>query len=291
MRKTTALLFLCLVFAAGAAHANHYADTYVIPIVGHTVGANGTTWMSDVAIRNFRTTPLDVQLIVIESGFNTSDNVYPLTTGTNAGVITIGANSTVMLKDVLAGHRGLQNVTGALILGASAPFAVTSRTYSNNMAVGQTVNPERDFLDNSLENADNTSTAYVPGIISNTAARTNVGFTAGAGPGAPMTVEVTIRNASGGSLGIRSITVPAGNFMQIQFPVGSLTNTTFDNGSADFRIVSGEGVVVPYASIVDNASGNAAYVTGVFPETTSAAAASLFNRSYIFRNLFDRTYR
>lgn len=291
MHKMKVLLLLCVLFTAVAAHANHYSDTYVIPITGHTVGANGTTWMSDVAIRNFNSTPLDVQLIVIESGYNTADNIYPLESGTNLGFVTVGANSTMLLKDVLKNHRGLQNVTGALILGASAPFAVTSRTYSNTMNVGQTVAAEGDFLDNALEFADNNATAYVPGIMSNAMARTNVGFTAGAGTGAPMVVEVTVRNGTGGSMGVRSITVPAGNFMQIQFPVTSLTNSTIDVGSADFRIVSGEGVVVPYASIIDNASGSATYVSGMFPETTTSASAKSLRGSYIFRSLFARTYR
>ena len=59
MRKTATLLFLCLVMAVSA-QADHYSDTYVIPVVGHVMGANGTMWMSDVSIRNFSTQPLHV---------------------------------------------------------------------------------------------------------------------------------------------------------------------------------------------------------------------------------------
>jgi hypothetical protein len=280
------LLLLCLLMASVSAHANHYADTYVIPVAGHFAGANGTMWMTDLVLRNFRTTPIDVQIVVIESGFNTGDNLYPLTTtDIPNGVVTVGANSTMIIKDVMNGHRGMSSATGALIVGSNAPFAVTSRSYTAGMPIGQTVDAERDFLDNSLEYADNTATAYVPGIISNSAARTNVGFTAGAGNAGPMTVEVTIRNASGGSLGVRTITVPAGQFMHIQFPVSSLTAGAFNEGSADFRIVTGEGVVVPYASIIDNATGNAAFVGGVFPETTQNAART---RSFaILKSVFN----
>jgi hypothetical protein len=47
MRKAI-LLMICSLFAF-TARAAHYSDTYVIPIVGHVQGANGTMWMSDVA--------------------------------------------------------------------------------------------------------------------------------------------------------------------------------------------------------------------------------------------------
>ncbi|HEY0143290.1 MAG TPA: hypothetical protein VGF48_20525 [Thermoanaerobaculia bacterium] len=278
MRK--GILLLLLLVTAVAAQADHYADTYVIPIAGHTAGANGTTWMSDIAIRNFRTTPLDVQLIVIESGFDTFNNVFPLDTDDIDGTITIAPNSTVLLRDALDDYRGLENVTGAVVLGASAPFAVTSRVYNNNMTVGQTVPAARDFLDNTLENADNNGFAYVPGIISNSRARTNVGFVAGAGPGAPMTVEISVRAGNGNVLGTRNITVNAGTFMQLQVPLSSITTTQFEVGSVDFRVASGEGVVVPYASIIDNASGAATYIMGTLPETTAATSRteSLFKR-------------
>lgn len=268
-RVAFALLFLF----TSVAHAAHYADTYVIPIAGHTAGANGTMWMTDIAIRNFQTTPLEVQMLVVESGFDTSDNLHPL----GSGSVTIQANSTVLLRDALANHRDLENVTGAVILGADRPFAVTSRVYNGSMAVGQTVPAARDFLDNTFENADNSGFAYVPGIINNTRARTNIGFVAGAGPSGPMTVEMIVRSSNGTSIGTRSITVDAGNFMQLQLPLASLTTTTFDVGSVDFRVSSGEGVVVPYASVIDNASGSATYIMATLPETTPGTS-SLFRR-------------
>ncbi|HEX6160987.1 MAG TPA: hypothetical protein VF111_12525 [Thermoanaerobaculia bacterium] len=280
MRKTAILL--CLLLAATAAHAGHYADTYVIPIAGHTAGANGTTWMSDISIRNFQTTPIEVQLFVIQSGFNTTDNLFPL----GDGSVTIQANSTVLLRDALNGHRDLENVTGAVVLGSDRPFAVTSRTYSNNMQVGQTVPAARDFLDNTLENADNAGSAYVPGIINNARARTNIGFVAGAGPGGPMTVEMIVRSGNGTTLGTRSITIAAGDFMQLQLPLSSLTTSTFEVGSVDFRVSSGEGIVVPYASIVDNATGASTYIMGTLPETTSATSRT----DSLFKRLLLRVY-
>ncbi len=283
MRK--AILLFSLMVVTTAARANHYADTYVIPAVGHVEGANGAIWMSDLAIRNFGTAPLTVQLTVIESGFETADNVFPLISDADSdGMITINPGSTVQLRDIMKNYRGSTNNLGALIVGGSAPFAVTSRAYSNSMPLGQTVPAARDFLDNSLGTADNNATAYVPGIVSNASARTNVGFVAGsAGSTEPMTIEVSVRNGAGGVAGTRSITIPAGRFAHMQFPVSSFATGAIDIGSADFKITAGEGVVVPYASVIDNTTGEASYLMGVFPPTGAPTPAS--SR---FRSLVDR---
>ena len=276
MRKT--LLFLSLLLSISA-YGNHYADTYVIPIAGHIQGANGSMWRTDVVIRNFRSTALDVDFIVIESGFDTSNNVQPLTSDTVNGTVTIPANGTVLIEDIMKGHGGSTGMTGALVAGADFPFAISSRTYNDTVALGQTVPATRDFFVNSFGDADNAAFAYIPGIVNNDAARTNVGFTAGAGgSAAPMTVEIIIRNDTGAQVGSQQITIPAGRFMHIQVPVGPMlqSGSSLDLGSADFRIVAGEGVVVPYASVVDNASSVATFMLGQFPDPVLSTSSRLF---------------
>ncbi|HET7437038.1 MAG TPA: hypothetical protein VFN10_20175, partial [Thermoanaerobaculia bacterium] len=211
-----ALLLPCAAFAQSV-----YSDTYVIPVVSHTQGLGGSLWMSDVAITNFSSTPLNVELVVVESGATNMDNIYPLTTATNDGAITVPANATVVLRDVLNGHRGMTNTYGALILGGDKPFAVTSRLYNGGTGgnmVGQTVTPARDFFENSTGQADNAAVAYLPGLVSNASARTNIGFVAGSGSnaGASMNVEVRIKNAAGQTLGTRNFSIASGNFTHVQ---------------------------------------------------------------------------
>ncbi len=287
MRRAAFLLVFLLTTAA--AQAAHYADTYVIPIAGHTRGANNTMWMTDLAIRNFGTEPLTVEILVIESGNDTLNNVHPLMTDSINGSVTVGVNSTVMLADVLEGHRGLDNVTGALVLGANRPFAVTSRSYNSAAGIGQTVPATRDFLDNSAGTIDNATIVYLPGIMQNANARTNIGFVAGAGgSNLAMTVEITIRNATGGVVGSRQFVIQQGSFAHHQFNVRSILSnaaTQFDIGSADVRIVEGEGTVVPYASVVDNRTGEAAYVMGQFPNSTPPAMNTL--QRNLFQSLFN----
>lgn len=288
MRKTTTALLLCLLSVAGAAHAAHYADTYVIPIAGHTPGANGVTWMSDLAIRNISTQELNVELIFIETGEQTFDNIQPLIGDNVDGSVTLQANETVLLEDILEGYRDRTSVIGAVILGGNRPFAVTSRSYNDRSPVGETVPPTRDFLENSTEQTDNTGFAYIPGVAQNAAWRTNFGFVAGAAGSASsnMHVEVTVRAAAGGILGTRTFVIAPGAFAHQQVNLRSIAAGNFDIGSIDVRVSEGEGAVVPYASIVDNNTGEAAYIMGVLPDTTPSNGL-LFKPS-VFRSLVDR---
>lgn len=288
MRKTITALLFCFLFISGAAHANHYADTYVIPIAGHTPGANGLMWMSDLSIRNISTETLTVELVFIETGDQTFDNVQPLISDHVDGSVTLTANQTMHLEDILEGYRDRTSVLGAVILGGSRPFAVTSRAYNSRSAVGETVPPTRDFLENSVEQADNTGFAYIPGVAQNAAWRTNFGFVAGAGGSANvnMHVEVTARGANGTILGTRTFVIAPGNFAHQQVSLRSIAPANFDIGSIDVRVSSGEGAVVPYASLIDNNTGEAAYIMGVLPDTTPSSSSRFAPN--VFRSLINR---
>lgn len=292
MRKTT-LLMIALVGALlplAAFGQSVYSDTYVIPVAGHVQGVNGL-WQSDLAITNFATTPLTVQIVVVETGEGNFDNIFPLMTDTNTtGSVTVAPSTTMLFRDILAGYRGRQNTLGALILGGDKPFAVTSRAYNNSgggTSVGETVTPARDFFENSTGRSDNTAVAYLPGLVNNASTRTNIGFLAGTGStaGATMGVQITIKNGAGQTLGTKLVTIPAGNFTHTQFSVSSVTNTPFDIGSAEIRITQGSGTVVPYASVIDNATGAAAYVMGQFPPSTPFTSTSSSFSSSIFHAL------
>ncbi|HEY3057164.1 MAG TPA: hypothetical protein VGK31_14655 [Thermoanaerobaculia bacterium] len=262
-----AALALMLLLAPTLLVAGQYSDLYVIPVAGHVTGLGGSSWMSDVAIQNFQSAPLTVQIVVIESGEAMPDNVKPLQSSVGSAV-TIPAGGTRILRDVLNGHRATDTI-GAILIGADLPFAVSSRAYvtsANGATQGESVIPVRDFLDNSLSSHTNlTASAYVPGLTANSRYRTNLGLVAGSSSAAGVTVEVTLRGADGASLGSRTFGVAANGFEHIQFSSTSITNQAFDEGSATFRIVAGDGAVVPYASVVDNISSAAYFVTGQFP--------------------------
>ena len=290
MRKTITFLICATFLRAAAAHAQSgYSDTYVIPIAGHATGAFGSVYMTDVSITNFNNDPLTVQIIVVTQGENTTDNVFPLTTGSINGSVVVPARNTVVLRDVLNGFQGQSSTSGALILGGDKPFAVSARLYNaKNGGVGDTVPAVANFFENSIGRSDNTATAYIPGIINNASFRTNIGFLAATGSAStdPLTVEVRVRDASGNSLGTRLITTQPGQFTQTQFSVAAITSTPFDTGSVEFRILGGSGVGVPYAAVNDNATGSSQFILGQFPPSTSLSGRSF--GEMIFRDLFSR---
>ena len=273
MRTRPLLLLLAALTIAPIVFAAHQADLYVIPVASRVAGVNGTFWRTDVTIQNFRTVPLNVTILFIQSGEGNPDNVANLvSTAVPTGSLTVPAGGTVVLSDVLNGFEGKSDgLSGALVVSADGAFAVTSRTYTtaeSGGTFGQTVVPVRDFYENVIGDTNNTtSVTYVPGLSVGGARRSNLGFVAGAGHG-PMVVSVTIKGATGTTLGTRTFTIPADQFVHVQVPAISITNAPFDVGSAEFRITSGDGVIAPYASIVDNLTGDAVYVNGIFPNNT-----------------------
>lgn len=287
--KIVAMVIVALLVPLTAS-ANHYADFYVIPVASHTPGLNGTNWMRDIAIQNFQTGPLIVQLVLIQSGEGNSDNISPLLAGTVDGSVTVPPGGSVLLKDVV-NVSGITRQTGSILVGGDRPFAVTSRSYSMSPSgdtVGQTVLPVRDFIDNSVGQSDPAmAVAYIPGLISNAQSRTNLGFVAGNAnsSGDGLRIEVSLKDAAGTLLGTpRVFFVGPGTFTHVQFSSRTVADSSFDIGSATFRILSGSGAVAPYASVIDNRTADAVFVAGQFPPNAvrpNAAPPS------VFRSLFD----
>lgn len=285
MRHT--LLLLTLLTLPVAALAGHSADFYVIPVVAHVPGANNTLWMSDVAIHNFNDTPLSVEMIFIESGAIT-ENVEGLVPPESfpASIPPFGS---AILKDVLQ-TASMQPTSGSLLIGGDQAFAVTSRTYSMSPAgdtVGQTVLPVSRFIESAPGEIPQSARAYLPGLISNANFRTNLGFAAATENNAGgMLVEVTLRGAQGNILGRQTIFVPGGDLMHVQFSTRTMTDASFDAGAAEFRIIGGNGSFVPYASVIDNRTADAVYVTDNLGGTSGANAATEGAKP-LFRRVFD----
>jgi len=304
MNKTMRLAVLALallMLPVGAAQANHQSDFYVIPTAAHIVGANNTLFMTDIAVQNLQSTPLTIDLIFVETSENNPDNVFPIlpagTTGATSFVVPAGGN--LLIKDVLNGFMGgrttANNILGAILIGSQdgRAFAVTSRTYStspNGGTVGVTVPAVRDLLTNASGNTNTAmAVAYVPGLIVNSQYRTNLGFVAANIGSEPLFVEVSLRNAMGPILNAkRTFTIAAGNISQLQFSSRAVSDTTFDIGSAEFRIVQGSGSVVPFATVIDNVSQDPVYISGVFPPNNNITLSTLFFRQIFSRSTSDR---
>lgn len=288
MRKISIASFLMLLLLAPlAAEAAHFADFYILPTAAHTSGLNGTFFRTDVSVQNFQTSTLTVNLFLLESGEGNSENLIDLVSDVlPAGLATVPPGGSIQLKDVLKGFKGkTDGVLGAILISGNLPFAVVGRVYTSSAtggSFGQSVQPVRDFLDNTIGDTNNAmAVSYLPGLISNAAFRTNLGMVAGSA-GSGMTVEITLKGADGSTLGTRSFVIPPGSFRHLQFNANTI-RSTFELAGAEYRITAGDGAVTPYATVIDSVTGDSVFVTGVFPPNAPfAKTGDLFRQAVRF---------
>lgn len=280
------LTLIAAVVLALPAAAAHYSDFYVIPVAGHLPGANDTFWRSDIAIYNFQESMITVNMALIESGLGVTNNVFPI-----GDPVTVPANGSVLLQDVLADYRGMDSILGSILIGADQPFAVVSRAFTTEADGGmlsQSVPAVQDFIDNALGMTDlATAAAWIPGAQSDADFRTNIGFVAGSNDssGGPLTVEVKMYNQSGSSLGTETFSIPPGAFNHTHFNTSRITGQTFTLAGVEMDITQGDGVVIPYITVVNNRTGDGWFILGTFPPNTMAGKTAELSE---LRQLFNR---
>ena len=270
MRSRTIFLLLVLCFIPSLASGSHFGDFHVIPGAGRGPGLSGSMWQTDVIIHNFQTTPLTVEIGLVESGLGQPDNLFPVMVD-GADTVTSPAGATRVLADLLSNHRGHATALGALLLGGDQPFAVTSRVYNveaSGATIGQTIPVTQEFL------GAGTQVAIIPGLIANANFRSNIGFVAAAGAGAPLVVEVGLRDATGASLGTTTFTIAPGTISHVHLNSTAIATTPFDLATATIRVLCGTGDVTGYASVIDNRSNHAAFVGSGFSAATTNPARS-----------------
>ena len=242
-----------LFFSATAAVAGGISDTYIVPVAGHVTGGNGVTWLTDVTIHNVTDSTIAIDL----AGIGPSGDVMEL----DAQTVTVGPNGTMVLRDVV--NRGI----GALVIAGNGPFSLRTRVYSVRAGGEMTsdVTPADVFLD-----ADSQG-AFLPGLMSNSKARTNVGFLAVANQ-SPLRIEVAFLDAAGVQIGTRLFEVPAAALAHVHISSRDIAPASFDSATARVRVLSGDGVVTAYASVVDQTSGDASFIPAAMLDSSSTDA-------------------
>ena len=229
--------------------SGHAADRFFLA-AAHNPGVNDTMWLTDAQIFNpDAVNPIEVRLAFLEAG---EANLEP-----DEITITVGPRQAVFLADVVAGTLGRAEA-GSIRLASDAPFYASSRTY--NIGDGSSGTFGQYIASASAEDA------LQQGILLMAANdpdadgyRTNVGFV---NPSlTEVDVEVMVYDADTGVLlGSTDVDLPALGFRQV--------NDVFDEVDADDTVLRNATVeflatvpVLAYASVVDNTSGDAVFVT------------------------------
>jgi len=223
------------------------ASRIVIPAVGRLPGANGTYWRSDVTL--FNPNGFIPQTITLRYRAAGADN-----RNAASRQFTVLGGRTMVLADILSTF-GLSSGSGALEVtwsGGGAPV-VTSRTYTTvagGGTYGQSIDPIAAFGRD----------AFVPGLRSDFAFRTNVGFVNDGDVTTGVTVSLLASN--GQTLATAFVQLPPKS--QAQSSVGALF-PNIDAGSLGYFTLQAHddsGQLFAYGSIVDNGSGDPVFFAG-----------------------------
>jgi chitodextrinase len=255
MNRHLAILFVA---ALTVASVGTPADQF-FHAAAHNPGVNNTVWLTDAQIFNpDAVNTIEVRLAFLEGG---RANLDP-----DEVAIAIGPRQAVFLADIVAGVFGLAQA-GSIRLASDSPFFASSRTY--NIGDGESGTYGQYIA------AASSDDAMPQGILllaSNDPAlagsRTNVGFVNPALTVA--SIGVSIYDADAGVLlGSTSLSLPPLGFEQLNniFAVVGQQSSVRRNATVEFLATA---PVLAYASVVDNTSGDAIFVT---PRTDTGTPA------------------
>ncbi len=259
-----------------AVNAQLSAD-WMVAAAAHTPGVGGTFWMSDLSLHNPHDYVLPVVIQFLPSGAENWEADYFL--------IDLYPWETFNLWDVI-GEDGFDfRGTGAILVYADmslacdpiedCQFLVTSRTYTIDGwgfggEFGQTI-PGVDVW----QAVDWSSYGYGAGILNDGEFfRCNVGIASWSGDWT--LVRVDVQDGSGEILATHELEVPPFGHVQQRLP------TEVSGGSLVFYLAEGpdDARIFPYASIVDQVTGDPSYqaaiasVVGVTAAKTAPALSS-----------------
>jgi hypothetical protein len=274
------VLLVALVAVAVPAMAREMTSAYVVPAVANLPGLNGTDWHTDLTLYNPHRTVLYVKLVFLPTDRDNS-GVAP-----TAPLIDLQPWETLNLWDVLGPYGfNVRGDKGAMLVYAdttanncpstagdtSCDFGVFARTYTLNPTTTSGEFGE-DFpgFPASL-GVDSSVIAYMPQISDDNDFRSNVGVASWTSDW--VTVREDIQDPSGNIVGRYDHVIKPNSHAQWRLEARGLTG-----GTVAVYIVSGPGgaMVYPYATVVDNTTGDATTVEAQISKVgLSAQAASV----------------
>jgi PKD repeat protein len=224
------------VFLLGAAPAREW----LVPVVAHNPGQQGTYWRSDVAVFNPGSSSVNVRFEFLPESVDNSQG------GVQAGPITLPPYATRVFADAAGTLLGVTNGKGALLVSGTSPIVVNSRTYTNRPGGGTYGHGAPPVSPQGLSSAART----FAGVRHDQVYRSNVGFVTGQ---SGVLVTARLRNANGEVLATRSgFYVPPRSFVQLGLA------SLFPGASAPAPVgaidVLPNGPLLAYLSVVDGTS-------------------------------------
>ena len=213
-------------------------------------GAAGTNWKTDVMMLNTGTAAIQYVIYYTPAGMDGTSTPYVYEG-------TIPPAGAPLLTNIVETLFGLAESAGSVRIVSNGPLKVSSRTYNDTgsgtygqWVPGQTLSdaiapPARAFL-----------SAELIGVVENADFRSNIGFSEIGGQAALVLVNVF----DGQNNPLESnfeVTLPP--YGWVQLPLSAFGVSSGDNLRVQL-VNQGPGTVLGYASVVDNATGDAVFI-------------------------------
>jgi len=233
---------------------NPGAYAQAVAASAHADGINQTLWLTDLVLHNRGASVATCDLFFLATATdNTSAAPYR---------VTVPADASVRLADVVSELFGRDGETGAILVGANLPLIVSSRTYNDSSSgtFGQHIGGE-------VTSAAWGGDADLPRLVQlahspdpGTGFRTNLGAVNLSG--SELTLDVELDRGDGEPLGTIQLVVPP--YGHLQYSNVFAAHTTDELKSAFARVVSAtaDARYLVYASVVDNRSGDPVFIPG-----------------------------
>lgn len=246
-RMLPLLLTIVIAFGASAQRPQHPGGSRAfVPVIVHAGGID-SQFRSDVFLFNRGTTDAKVNLIFTPTGANGTSQF-------NAVQRIVAPMQVVELKDLVATQFATTG-SGSLEINTDSISLIARSTTYNVRARGNVAQSVVVATENDATGLDEEPLFLMP-VEDREEWRTNIGFSETAGQSG--VVRITMYSAVG-PLDTRELTVLP--YSHVQIPLQG-NGPFFYVNAASVEVTSGGARVVPYASLVQNQSGDPMYVAG-----------------------------
>jgi len=206
-----------------------------------------TKFRSDVRIFNAGSSSVDATL-----------TFYPETGGPIAKSLTIGAGKIAALNSIIANFFGVTNAGGSMTIDTAteSSLVATARTYDEKVTgtVGQFI--PGVTADDAIAKSDRP--LQILQVEQSSRFRTNVGVAEVSGK--PVTVEVTASLPDVLTSPVITMQLQGNQFKQLNSVLKQMGLDNQFNARISVKVISGDGKVTAYGSVVDNVSQDPTYV-------------------------------
>jgi subtilisin-like proprotein convertase family protein len=231
------------------------ASTRVLPLVGHVQGTK--LYLSDVRLYNPLPQEQQLSLFYVAQGAGGSRAVR--------SVRTVAPGRVLALDDVVGSEFGYADSIGQLtVLGPDTRFLATSRAYTEG-AQGTFGILVPGFA--SADGIGPGQTASAAGLVRNARFHTNAGFTELSG--SPVSVRLDVFRADGTLVASTTRGAAANANLLVTDIIGERGLGTMSNFRIDFTVTSAAGRVAPFATLIDNVTGDGVFVAAVGPAASA----------------------